>query len=248
MLAPKIERLVEMGSEIIKLDSQFDAKIDERHIRLGTVEYGAMLLAPILVEILQHEAPKMSLSIETMRRADLIEGVRDYGLDLAVSSFFGGVGELDSEPLYEDQYVVVGRKGNPSLRDGLSLEDYVAAEHMVAMVETHPPVILEAAFAKLGITRKIALTVPLYLAGLAAAERSDYLLTIHERLAIRFAPKFGLEIHPLPIPPVRAAATLITHPLARHDPGLLWFRKKLAEAVGALFADPGAGINGPAIR
>jgi DNA-binding transcriptional LysR family regulator len=205
---------------------------------MGTVEYVAVLLGPILAEILQDEAPKMTLSIETMRRAELIEGVRDHVLDLAVSSFFGGVGELDSEPLYEDQYVVVGRKGHPSFRDGLSLEDYVAAEHIVSMVETRPPVILEAAFAKQGITRKVALTVPLYVAGLAAAERSNYLLTVHERFAIQFAEKFGLEIQPLPIAPVRAAATLVTHPLSRRDPGLLWFRSRLSKATATLFTDP----------
>jgi DNA-binding transcriptional LysR family regulator len=235
-LAPRIARIIESASELLAPHTGFDPGTADRHIRLGTIEYVALLLGPLLADILEREAPRMALSIFTERRAALIEGVENYGLDLAISSFFGGVGALDAQSLYDDQYVVVARPGNRLLERGLTLDRYVSASHIVVMFESKPPVILESALASLGITRKVALSVPMYLAGLAAAATTDHLLTIHERLALRFAPQFGLEIHPLPFTSIRVTATMVTHPRARDEPGLQWFCGRLRQVAATHFA------------
>src|ERR1700738_5165539 len=92
-LALKIVKIIDMSSDAFMIDSSFDPARDKRTFRFGTVEYGAMLFGPVLAETLQREAPNMKLSISILRRAQLLEQIASYSLDLAFGSFYGGTGD-----------------------------------------------------------------------------------------------------------------------------------------------------------
>jgi DNA-binding transcriptional LysR family regulator len=238
-LAPKIASILELAADALMIDHSFDPLNDRRNLRLGTMEVGALLFGPPLTEIMQREAPNMHLSIVTMRRGELLDQVARQNLDLGLSMFFGGAGNIPIEPLYNDHFVVVTRRNHPAIRGKLDRNTYLKAEHLLVMGEGHPPVILESSFSSLGISRKVVQTMPLYMPALAAVARSDRFLTIPLRLAHYYAQPFCLDIHPFPFPRVQVAVSLISHPSAGHDPGVLWFTSKMHEVAASLCNETG---------
>jgi DNA-binding transcriptional LysR family regulator len=232
-VAPKITRIIEMTSDALMIQRSFDPRNDQRTLRFGTIEYGAVLFGPALAEIMQRESPRMHLSIAVMRRAQLLEQTANYNLDLALCNFFGGTGNLTTENLYSERYVVVARKNHPLIRSRLTRNIYLNAEHLTVVAEAQPPVILESTFAKLGISRNVVMTLPLYSPAFAVAARTDRLLTAPERLSRLYAKSFGLDVYAMPFPPIDVAVSLVSHPNVEHDPVAVWFREKV-RAVAAV--------------
>ena len=233
-LAPKITCIIDMTSDALMIQRSFDPMSDRRTLRLGTIEYGAVLFGPALAEIMQRESPHMHLSIAVMRRAQLLEQTASSSLDLALCNFFGGTGNLTMENLYSERYVVVSRKKHPLIRSRLTRSIYLRAEHLTVVAEAQPPVILESAFARLGISRNVVMTLPLYSPAFAVAARSNRLLTAPERLSRLYAKAFGLDVYPMPFPAVDVAFSLVSHPNIEHDPAVVWFREKVRAVAAAL--------------
>jgi DNA-binding transcriptional LysR family regulator len=225
---------VQMTSDALMIERSFDPMIDQRTLRFGTIEYGAVLFGPALAEIMQRESPRMHLSIAVMRRAQLLEQTANYNLDLALCNFFGGTGNLTAENLYSERYVVVARKNHPLIRSRLTRNVYLRAEHLTVVAEAQPPVILESTFARLGISRNVVMTLPLYSPAFAVAARTNRLLTAPERLSRLYAKSFGLEVYPMPFPPIDVAVSLVSHPNVEHDPVAVWFREKVRAVAAAL--------------
>ena len=226
-LAPKIAAIIQLTADALMPEQAFNPLTDRRTLRLGTSEYGVVLFGPLLSEIIEREAPNMRLAVASMRRADLLEQMANYKLDLALASFHGGVGDLEAETLYKERYVVVSRRGHPLTTGRLSRSAYLAAEHIMVMGEARAPVVLETYFTRLGVFRNVVTTLPLYLPAFSTVARSDRLLTVPSRLAAHYAEFFGVDIHPMPFPPVPVAVCLLSHPNARDDAGVAWFRSKV---------------------
>lgn len=237
-LAPKIAGIIDLASDALRIDDSFDPMEDIRTLRFGVLEYGAALFAPMLGEIMQREAPRMNLAITTLRRADMLEQIAAYKLDIAVNSFFGGTSNLTVEDLYQDEFVVVAREGHPLLTECLTRESYLAGEHIMVMRNGRPPAVLESCITRFGLSLNIVMTVPFYMPAMEAVARSDRLLTLPKLMATHYRDLFGLRIHSLPFPDVQATVSMISHANAGRDPGVCWFRGKVRQVAEALVADP----------
>lgn len=233
-LAPKISGIIQMASDTLSLEDSFQPATDHRSVRLGTGEYGALVFGPKLAEIMETQAPNMQLSITAARRTEMMEQVTNYSLDLGLGNFYGRSGDFMMEGLLNDRYVVVARRDHPAIAGGLTRRQYLEAEHLLVMGEGHAPLILESTFTRLGISRKVVMTLPLYMAGFAAAAGGDRLLTVPWQLANRYAGLFELLVYPMPFPSVEFAVSLVWNHSGEHDPGVKWLRSKFHEIAAGL--------------
>jgi len=233
-LAPKISSIIQMTSDTLALEDSFQPSTDRRTLRFGTWEYGTLVFGPLLAKIIEMQAPNMHLSIIGARRAEIMEQISNYSLDLGLGVFYGRSGDYTVESLLNDRYVVVARRDHSVVRGSLSRGQYLQAEHLLVMGEAHAPLILESTFSRLGISRNVVMTLPLYMAGFTVAAGGDRLLTVPGQLAYRYARQFNLEIYPMPFPSVDFAASLIWNHSGEHDPGVRWLRAKLHEITAEL--------------
>lgn len=233
-LLPKIVAIIQQSNEALMLEESFDAKSDERELRIGVVEYVEALLAPELIRICSIEAPRMRLTFIPMTRLDMIETIASYKVDVGMGSFMGEASGLDVEPIRQDDYVVVCRRVAERANEPMTRERYLAANHISISSENRPQRIIEGVMTTMGVSRRITALVPHYVTAFAAVARSDSLFTIPRLLANQLGGLLNLEIHPFPFPQEQQTISILSSALARHDPAIQWIKQKCREAAASL--------------
>ena len=129
--------------------------------------------------------------------------------------------------LSTDTYLVMFNAEKVHLEPPISLNDYVRLPHVLTSLRRGERGVVDEALEKLGLSRKIALVTPRFVAVPFLVAGAAVVTTMHARLARYFAEELGLSLSP---PPSRAAgaeelaavARLLRHGsrahlAARHD-------------------------------
>src|SRR6188768_593695 len=138
---------------------------------LAMADATAAEVVPGLVEILEREAPGVSIRTVPLTTRDprrlLDEGTVDLAVgffpavlaDLTAQAQGGGMAAFDHQRLYNGEYVCVMRKGHPLERGPLTLKRYCAAHHLLVSFSGRPYGFIDEQLASLGRQRRVVLTV-----------------------------------------------------------------------------------------
>jgi DNA-binding transcriptional LysR family regulator len=216
---------------------------------LGMADATAAELVPGLVEIMERDAPGVSMRVLPLTTRDP-RGLLDEGqMDLAVGFFpavladltaqaqSGGMAPFDHQRLFAGEYVCVMRKGNPLARGPLTIERYCAAHHLLVSFSGRPFGFVDEALATLGRNRRIVLTVNQFFTAGRVVVGSD-LLTVLPRHFVRItgmAHEFVLRELPLDVAPVLVDSLWHLRQGQRSDHA--WLRLAVAAAAQRAFAD-----------
>src|SRR3954470_19404078 len=117
---------------------------------LGMADATAAELMPGLVEILERDAPGVSMRVLPLNTRDprqlLDEGQMDMAVgffpavlaDLTAQAQAGNLAPFDHHRLYNGQYVCVMRKGHPMSRGPLTVKRYCDAHHLLVSFSGRP--------------------------------------------------------------------------------------------------------------
>lgn len=187
---------------------------------LAMADATAATLIPALVEIIEREAPGISVRVLPLTTRDprrLLEGEEaDMAVgyfpaalaDLTARAQSGGVVAYESRRLYDGEYVCVMRQGHPLASAPLTLDAYCEARHMLVSFSGRPFGFIDEALASLGRERRVVLTVNQFFTAGRVVCGSD-LLTVLPR---HFVPVTGIEdalvqrVLPLDVPAVHVDA------------------------------------------
>ena len=190
-------------------------------------------LLPALFEELTRAAPGIALHVRGFDDRDEAIALLDSGkVDVAI-----GVpptekaGRILSRPLFEDGFVTMMRAGHPAARGTLTRSAFLAWPHILFSPEDERYGIVDERLDKLGLERRLVLTVPNATAAALVVERTDALCTILTGLALQFeaAGRVVLAKTPLDLPP--APFTMNWH--RRNDANLAqrWLRGLIGKAA-----------------
>jgi DNA-binding transcriptional LysR family regulator len=99
----------------------------------------------------------------------------------------------------------------------------------------------DAALARVGRQRRVAMTLPVFSGVYRAVSQSDLIALIPHQLARQVAPGAGLSIYAAPMPVDQAQITMVWHKRSTSAPGHSWLRDRIAEILLPLDdADPQA--------
>ena len=183
---------------------------------LAMADSTAAELMPGLVEIIERDAPGVSMRVLPLTTRDprrlLDEGQMDLAVgffpvvlaDLTAQSQSGGMAPFDHQRLYSGEYVCVMRKGHPLARGPLTIKRYCEAHHLLVSFSGRPFGYVDEALASLGRKRRIVLTVNQYFTAGRVIVGSD-LLTVLPRHFVGItgmAGEFVLRDLPLELAPV----------------------------------------------
>ncbi|MBS0293011.1 MAG: LysR family transcriptional regulator [Proteobacteria bacterium] len=203
---------------------------------------GATLIPP-LIEIMEHEAPGISLRVVPLTTRDPRRMLDDESVDMAVGYFPAALADLtaraqvesavahDSQRLYASQYVCVMRAGHPLADAPLSLDQYCAARHLLVSFSGKPYGFIDGALTALGRERRIVLTVnQFFTAGRVVA--STNLLTVLPLHFVALANAGGdLVWRPLPFQLPAVHVDALWHRRRLHDPAHRWLRETMVRAA-----------------
>jgi DNA-binding transcriptional LysR family regulator len=175
---------------------------------------------PGLVEILETEAPGVTLRVVPLTTRDPRQLLDEQACDLAVGFFPSVLADMTAhsqgdEPLpfahqrlYDGQYVCVVRQGHPLAEQPLTLDTYCEARHMLVSFSGRAYGFIDEALAALGRRRQVVLTVnQFFTAGRVVAHSN--LLTVLPRHFVRvtgIADELVLKPLPFEVPAVHVDA------------------------------------------
>lgn len=193
-------------------------------------DYVLTILGASVDRLLREEAPKVCVRF-VPNTADDPALLRDQGSDLAVGIYGDLPQEMRSRQLLTDRFVCVVRRGHPRAKKRFTLEQFVAIAHIQVAPRGKPGGYLDDVLAERGLSRTVARAVPYFVTALQLAAATDYVLTISERIAKRFAEPLSLTILDVPVKLQPYALSLVWHPRFDADAGHRFLREILLRAA-----------------
>jgi DNA-binding transcriptional LysR family regulator len=218
---------------------------------LAMADATAAELMPGLVEIIERDAPGVSMRVLPLTTRDPRRLLDEGHIDLAVGFFravladltaqaqAGGLAPFDHQRLYVGEYVCVMRKGHPMASGPMTLNRYCKAHHLLVSFSGRPFGFIDEALASLGRERRVVLTVNQFFTAGRVVANSD-LLTVLPRHFVSvtgMAHELALRELPFDVPPVHVDSLWHRRQGQRSDHA--WLRLAVAAAAHKAFGLPG---------
>ena len=234
LAGPIREALGGLERSIRELD-RFDPRTARRRFTIAMRAPLEEQLAPPLTVRLCREAPGVDLTSTPVDWHDLRTGLADGTLDLAIDVGRSLDSSIHRRLLRSDRFVVLARPEHPALRDGgLSLDDYLAAEHIRVSLRRQRPGLEDQELARRGMSRRIRLRCQHHTAACRIVRQTDLLLTMPSTYARIFNEPFGNPVCAMPIDVTPMETYLYWHADAQSDPAGQWLREMIADEVGRI--------------
>lgn len=232
VLTPRAEQLRPLVSDaILAAERVFADKPDfapermKRELRVSATDYVLRMFGTRLDAVIRARAPGLELLFLPNASNDP-ELLRTGETDLTIGIYGDLPPELKTRKVITDRFVCVVRRGNPLVDAPLTLEQFVALEHIQVAPRGRRGGYVDELLAKQGLRRRVTRAVPFFSAALDLVANSDRILTISERIARLSAPELDLELHEPPLPLEPFALSLVWHPRFDADPGHAWLREQ----------------------
>lgn len=193
-------------------------------------DYVLTILGPAVDEILRAEAPKVCVRF-VPNTPDDPALLRDRGSDLAVGIYGELPQEMRNRQLVTDRFVCVVRRGHPATKKRFTLDQFVSLPHIQVAPRGKPGGYLDDVLHERGLSRTVARAVPYFVTALQLAAETDYVLTISERIARRFAASLSLDILEVPVKLRPYALGLVWHPRMDGDAAHRFLREVFLRAA-----------------
>jgi DNA-binding transcriptional LysR family regulator len=199
-LAQPIAQALSHMRQILSPPTDFDPATLRRTFTVAMHDYALSVLMPSLIAELRRQAPGVDLRCVSVPPSEVVDGLDRGVLDFALGGFVGvKARRVTRTALFSDRFVGVARRGHPRLTDGrMSLDDFVDLPHVLVSPGGQPSADIDP-LSSLGLERRVAITVPNFLALPYAVEKADLIGVLPERLALRAAETASLTLVDLPI-------------------------------------------------
>ncbi|RMX06335.1 LysR family transcriptional regulator [Corticibacter populi] len=178
---------------------------------------------------LRAAAPGTRLAITELRPSTLVQQTEQGQIDLAFFISAETPTGLRRRAMFTDRYVLVGRAGHPKLKRRPTLAQFCQLEHVIVSQDGggfHG--VTDTALARLGLNRRVVLSVPHFLFLESALANTDLVALVPSRL-VRNRATLRVVEPPLDVPGFETL--MIWHERVHRDPAHQWLREHFAHSV-----------------
>jgi DNA-binding transcriptional LysR family regulator len=211
--------------------NRFDPASTEKEFTLALRDVLESTVLPPLMVALEREAPHARVAAVQVDRRELEGELQAGTLDCAIDVLLPLAPDIRHTRILADRTLVVARRGHPRLQGGITLEQYLAEEHILASSRRKGPGIEDFELSRLGMQRKIRLRCQHYFAACRVVSQTDLLLTMPERYARVANQQFDNQLLPLPLEMPAWDVYLYWHANVEDDPANRWLRERLTAAM-----------------
>lgn len=230
----KAHELVEEAFVLLRPAERLELATLDRTFVLRTSDGFAETFGPALIERVQQEAPGVRLSF--VRKLDKSsEGLREGSVHLETGVVASMIGpEVRTQALFTDRYIGVVRRDHPIAREKMTLDHYVAWNHVVTWRQGIDLGGIDEMLLDAALQRTIMTTVDGFAAALELAKRSDLIATVPEKHTS--ALREGMFSFPVPLAVGEFTISLMWHPRLDGDPAHRWLRNCVKSACAPAIA------------
>ena len=216
---------------------------------LAMADATAAELIPGLIEILEQEAPGVSIRVVPLTTRDPRRLLDEEACDLAIGFFPSVLPDLTAhaqsgEPLpflhqrlYDGKYVCVMRKDHPLAAGPLTLERYCEARHLLVSFSGRLYGFIDESLASLGRKRQVVLTVNQFFTAGRVVANSNLLTVLPRHFVGVTGIAEQLVLRPLPFEAPSVHVDALWHRRSQKRSAHEWLRQAVVRAANKAFLD-----------
>ena len=223
------------GLEAAVTPGTFDVSKANATFRMAMADATAAFWLPSLMRSIETEAPGVNVRMVPLTTREPRPMLLRGDIDLAVGFFPGVAAQLSSdtsspirhERLYSGRYVCVMRKNHPLAKVELTLDNYVAANHLLVSFSGRAHGLSDEALAQLGRERRILLTVNQFFTAGRVVANSDLITVLPKHLIASTGMTDALVYKELPFTLPAVHLDMLWHERDARSPAHKWLRAQM---------------------
>ena len=227
-LAEPIRQSCALINYALRMDKGFEPSKSTQTFIFYMTDIGEVVNLPVILNHMQRVAPHITIKVASILQQDLQKAMAEGEVNIALGPFPGLKAEFFEQRLYSDSFVCIARAGHPKVRNTLTYKQFCEIPHVVVESAGH-----EAAFERIirrqKVDRRIAVTVPHFMALPVIIGDSDLIATIPLRAAESFSYLAKIKLFKVPIELPSYDIKQHWHERFHRDPANQWMRNTLAE-------------------
>ena len=209
----------------------FDPCTSTRRFRLALSDMGELYFLARIVETLRDKAPSAELDVVMLDLEQLDEWLSAGKVDAAICGRGSVRLQSPGEVLFKERYVCLAKLDHPRLQSGLTLEAYLAEQHIEVAPSTAQHLVVDRLH-ELGHERRFGLRVPHVSVLPDIVASTDLLVTLPSRLARSFAERKRLQVLELPFRVPEIEIVLAWHEGGGDSAARHWLCTLLRDTLG----------------
>ena len=234
-LAPQLAEAVAAIARVVEDQSNFDSARTTRTFTLACSDAEQISEVPRIAAAFARRLPNARLRVMSVDQLEAKGGLASGEVDVAIGPAHGPVPDVHSSDLYEEEGVLVVRRGHLQVGRRMSKEQFNTLRHIDILLALGGPGIghriVEEFLASHGLHRDIAISVPSFAAAAAIAAQTDWVAGMPRRMAAVFLRQMPLTSVAMPVPAVKFRIQLLWHERTHLDAGAQFFRSLITAAV-----------------
>lgn len=226
-LASRVDDAIAASQKAIELDASFTPSASNRSFRLVMTDGTAMVCLPRLMRHLKQAAPGVRIVSIQLPRDQYRDALETGAAELALGQLPKSADSLRQRALSTEKLVCLVRKGHPGIDGTLTMEKFIAAEHISVAAPAQAERVIDQALGSQAQKRQIMLSLPHYLAVPAIVSQSDLVAVMPASISRDLARKWNLLVLPLPFDVPAIRMSLFWHERSHHDSGHRWLRETI---------------------
>ncbi|MGF6552240.1 LysR family transcriptional regulator [Paraburkholderia youngii] len=209
--------------------SPFDPAAATQTWRIAATDYAESTIILPMLAGLRAAAPGTRLAIVEAVPPRLARQAEQGDIDIGFHTSEGAPEGLRRRVLFAERYVLVGRAGHPKLKRRPTLAQFCKLEHVIVSPDGGGFFgVTDETLAKLGLARKVVLSVPHFLFMQSVLASTDLVGMLPARL-VRGSDTLRMVEPPVEVPGYEMA--MLWHERVHRDPAHQWLREFIAASV-----------------
>ncbi len=236
-LIPEVRKIISQVRDLLD-NAREDLQTAHRHFVLATADYVAELYGPQLISRAQAQAPHFKFDfVEIKPQLINRSSLPDVDLFILPQNSLQTVG-LCTDELYTDQYVCIGHKNHPQLREGMPTDEFLALPHVgytaiPRIIFSHESALWHAK----QLIPNLILTSASYSTFARIVVESNAVGIVPGKVAELAADTFPLKVIRPPLPCNPLDLLMVWRPDQDDDAGHEWLRHNLKEITHESLVD-----------
>lgn len=234
LLSPLREALDQVRA-VVSVHKHFDPAKAELTVAIACTDYlQAAIVTPLIVD-LRSRAPGIRIALRNLDlqqlEAQMVRGEVDLALMTPEAAPLG----LRTRHLFDERYVLIGRREHPRLRQTITVETFAELDQIIVSLDGggfETPV--DRVLAGLGHKRHATVSAASFLIVPEIVARSDFVALVPERL-VRDRTE-ALTVLDSPVPADNFAVGMVWHERTHGHPGQRWIRETIAFQAAAVIS------------
>ncbi|TRC95096.1 LysR family transcriptional regulator [Mesorhizobium sp. WSM4303] len=223
----------------VATNRNFDPSKARLTVTIACTDYlQAAIIRPLVMK-LRTSAPGVRVAMRNLDLPQLEAQMGRGDVDLALMTPQAAPPSLRTRHLFDDRYVLIGRRDHPQLQDRITVKEYARMEHVIVSLiggDFITPV--DTAMAALGHSRNVVLSAASFLLVPEIVARSDFVALVPEQLVHDRTDE--LKLIDCPFPVEGFAVGMVWHERGHGHSGQRWIREAIVSMINAWTSERGS--------